>query len=329
MSSGIDPTLAPLPNVPSQDFSQIPSAPATPQRQGFVDTVTDAMSLNWFMQSADRLVEQLYPSQPGYDPMQEQRLKGRENWAPMLWDARSPEEFHARMDRFMENEDRRARGSVNDTIWSDLAAGIADPLNLVPVPAGMVGKGIAKGALMGAAVNAGLAVPSYLVRKGLDPTQPESIREELFYGAAFGAVLGGLGGFAVGDYHPTVGRIAREMSERQAYLDGELNPTLGGSGLEVPQRLTKYEPRGSTGTEGIKPALGTETLIGKAAWWNPFGTPWGELVQSGHRSLQDWAQLMGGDGGLTLKDAESGIAATGPSAWLAARGAGRRSRPTP
>lgn len=309
MSSGIE--------VPAGDFTSVPGAPQEPQRQGFWATVGDSMSLNWHMQAADRISEWLYPSVPGYDPMQEERLKGREHWAPYLWDARSPEEFHARMNRFMDNEDRRARGSVNDTLWTGLAAGLGDPLNLVPVPAGMIGRGVAKGALIGAGVNAGLTAASYGARRALDPTQPESLKEELLYGAALGGILGGVGGFAGAGFHPEMGRLAKAFATRQAELDLALNPPEGAFAEAVP-RMTRYEARASDGFEGIKPTgLGLEKAVGMPAWWNPLGTAWGQLVQSGHRSLQDFAQLMGGDGGLTLKDHEQGRVTTGASAYLA------------
>ena len=315
------------PLVPgTDDFAYRPAAAAPVEDPGFLSRVGQAWMLGPSVQAMSRAVEWLQPTEEGFDPLAQPELKGREEWAPWLREAKSRAEFELMVQRYTENEGRQQVGALHGTLWSELAAGILAPENAVGFNFG-VGRSALSGALRGTAANVVTSAPLIAATKALDPTADRGHElEELFYasvaGGIFGGVAGGLTG--LGDaFHARVGGFARQMAVEQRAIDARNAPVVGDDGVAraAPAAPLAYQalptPEGASPRGDIAPAWGLENLVSKGGILNPLQTAWGVLAGSPHRSLQDFAHRMGGDFGLLTRRNLDGEA-TPVSAFLLA-----------
>ncbi len=126
-----------------------------------------------------------------YSPFDED-LSGYQNFLEEFEQSTSPEETN--MIKQMIDNNMDLRKNLEDYGGWRFAAGLLDPINLIPVPFA-IGKGFARGA--GQALKKGVPIvaATELVRHDIDPT---STVEETLFAVAGGSLFMGLIGGAVG-----------------------------------------------------------------------------------------------------------------------------------
>ena len=115
---------------------------------------------------------------------------------------RNHKEFLAQTYKIRINND--LRHAVEDyPITHFLAAGIIDPINLIPIPLAL-GKGFWKGAKLAAAINAPLVAGTEVFRVSLDPTADKM---EILYSTMGSMLFTGLIGGLAGSYKGPIGKM--------------------------------------------------------------------------------------------------------------------------
>lgn len=181
----------------------------------FAETIPAAFRAQNIVASAlARRIGPQAPAVPGFDPFD--HIEGYEDYARQFLNADSPDDvarIRSQIDRELRDRDTLAAAGTAGVL-AQIAAGILDPVNLVPVggaaaAGGRLGYNLLRGAATGA-----LAVGAQEV--GLHATQRTRTREETAIGIAAGGFLGGLLGAAAGRVAPAeratlAARIDREM----------------------------------------------------------------------------------------------------------------------
>jgi hypothetical protein len=165
------------------------------QAPGFIREATTAWTLGPINQGLFALEEQLFTTpDPAFNPWE--HLTGYEGYAETLVNTRSLDEMNRVKARIAFNEgERRIQETGEWGFLAQLAGGLADPLNYLPVPISK-GMGFLKGAASGAAINVGVGAVTETARIGLDPTADWN---EMAYSLGAAALLGGaIGGVAGG-----------------------------------------------------------------------------------------------------------------------------------
>jgi GNAT superfamily N-acetyltransferase len=131
--------------------------------------------------------------QPGYNVYRDEDLSDMEPYIDELRDVFSHAEFQSRKYQIMINQDLRHDLSEYP-ITHFLAAGVLDPINLIPVPL-VLGKGFLAGARRAAAINAPLVAGTEAYRVSLDPTaEPMEVLYSTMGAMLFSGLIGGLAG---------------------------------------------------------------------------------------------------------------------------------------
>lgn len=187
--------------------------PPTPDL--FAETIPAAFRAQNIVASAlARRVGSPAPPVPGFDPFD--HIEGYEDYAREFLGADSPDDvarIRSQIDRELRDRDTLAAAGTAGVL-AQIAAGILDPINLVPVGGTAVaGSRLGYNLLRGAAAGA-LAVGAQ--EAGLHATQRTRTRDETAIGIAAGGFLGGLLGAAAGRLVPAehaalAARIEREM----------------------------------------------------------------------------------------------------------------------
>jgi hypothetical protein len=157
-----------------------------------------------------------------YDPLD--NIDGYENFAKAFIPARSPQDVEAikrSIDRNLANRQTLAEGGWRG-VTAQIAAGVLDPANLIPV-GGVWSKGAkAAGALRGAAEAAALAAPllttEELIAQRLDPSMTD---EDVRQNAVMGTLFFGAFGAAHGAFRVRAPKPARAAETAVADLSAE------------------------------------------------------------------------------------------------------------
>src|SRR5215204_990794 len=161
----------------------------------FLRNVNDNMALSATWQSADWLHEQLMPSEDGFNPFDDERVKAgkvKGRYFDAIAGTRSKAQMDHLLSRIDTNETMRARLEEEGGAWSALVAGVLDPTNAIGGPA-MMGRGLLVGAFRGAAMGGAQTGFGEVVGPALDPTRDFQL-ENIVNGALIGGALGGVAG---------------------------------------------------------------------------------------------------------------------------------------
>jgi len=206
---------------------------------------------------------------PDYNPMQD--ITGYERFARSFRDAESPDEVYAvkrRIDR--ELEDRRvleAGGAAG--VVAQLAAGVIDPINLVPIGGSVVrslslGRDVMQSAVRTAATGAAVATGAEVALQGSQVTRTA---QESIVGIGATALLSGILGAAaplVREMIPGLSaRVSRELTlpdptRPDPLAPGSIPLSAGDFGSAGAMAATQMEVK-------LKGALGVEKLVGFAS----------------------------------------------------------------
>lgn len=153
--------------------------------------------LTWAPQMWERTRQQWMEKDPNFDPWGS--LDGYEEFADRLLEAESQAQsdaIKAQIDRNRRDQLIDARGPMNGFV-TGLLTGVADPLNLIPIPA-VKGIGMLKGALTFGAANTAIGAVAEAGRQWGDPTARPSeaianITLSGLIGAGIGAPVGAWG----------------------------------------------------------------------------------------------------------------------------------------
>jgi hypothetical protein len=175
-------------------------------------TAREEMAAKFRLAPAPQLVTKIgsmgFDPDPNFSPYA--HMDGYEHYADTLGYARSQSEFSAlkaQIDK--NNEDRRIAASGPVGMVGDMIVGLADPANLIPIPA-VKGIGMLKGALaMGASFGL-ISAADELVRQYADPT---ATAEESFYNISLGTLMGGVIGVPVGHWGAAQTRALRAFEQ--------------------------------------------------------------------------------------------------------------------
>ena len=224
------------------DNEATPFFPPQPAEPSFGDILGAAFARENSIGSAITAAQAPMPSalpDPSFDPWQAIEGTRYEPHARLFVDTNSPEDVN-RVKARIDAEDERARLIYGSTtgILASLAAGILDPINLIPIGgagyrAARTGARIAEGA---ARLGAGAALGQAAQEAGLQATQLTRPLGESALNVAGAAVIGGVLGGAVG-------ALRRPLVDVAADLDNELDalgggPPAGGSAGAAAARAT-------------------------------------------------------------------------------------------
>ena len=164
-------------------------------------TVGEQLAANWRLggtvQAVERQLQDWMPADPTYDKWK--GIEGYEEYADRLLDAESEAQASSikrQIDRNLSLQRAADTGPMN-TWLSSILAGVADPTNLIPIPA-VKGIGLVKGALAAGAATTAIGAGQEALRQYGDPTaRPEeavfNITIAGLIGAGFGAAAGAYG----------------------------------------------------------------------------------------------------------------------------------------
>lgn len=213
---------------------------------------------------------------PEFDPWQ--HIKGYEDYASSFSGANSLEDV-GRIARSIDQERRRADLLENGGamgMLAELAAGIADPINLVPVGGellriGRMGERVASGALRVGAAGAVGAAGSEAVFQATQNTR--TLGESginVAAGALFSGILGGaVGAFAGRDMNAIVRGAMHNTQEFADELGGNLNAVRGGrAGAEAGEDLGGGVPAMSG---SLSAAATRDTTLGQETMTSALG----------------------------------------------------------
>ena len=189
----------PIPANPSYDLTRPDVSPFDPVPEA--PSLRQEIEANWELSLVDQGIYRLgeyYGNDPeaGFNPWD--HLDGYELYADSLVNTRSTGEIQqmkARIDRNQQTRDLLARGEWG---WmASLAAGVGDPINLIPVP-GAMGMGFVKGAAVASVGNVAITAATSPLALMADPTtnweeQAYSIGGAALFGAAMGGIAGSIG----------------------------------------------------------------------------------------------------------------------------------------
>jgi hypothetical protein len=266
----------------------------------FVDNVYDSVSVQPFWLLTKEIMDSNYPSEPDYDPLAPENIKGYEFYASTLREARSRAQADAMKQRIDTTQETKKRLQEESGIAEELIAEFANPFNYVPLGALRTGVGFARGVVRGGATFAPVVVAEEALRSQVDPT---ATREELLTNVATGVVFGGLigGGIGLVGGRTGINRIATEFDNFQRAMDGEpvvvpeAAPRAPGTFVAEPTNIPT----------GVAPAFGLERATNRI-------TGYRRLVSYGIRSLEDLANGMVGEFDLMFNRNKVGPDGTAP-----------------
>ena len=212
-------------------FNDTPYFPPAPVEPSFTDILGAAFARENTIGSAITALQAPGPESlpdPSFDPWAQIEGTKYEPHARLFVDTNSVEDVQ-RVKQRIDQEDERARLVFGSTtgVLASLAAGIFDPINLIPIGGtgyrvARTGSVLARAAEGAARLGAGAAVGQAAQETVLQATQLTRPLEESALYVAGAAVLGGVLGGAVG-------ALRRPLVDVAADLDHELD-ALGGGG---------------------------------------------------------------------------------------------------
>ena len=210
--------------------------------------------LGWGPQTWARIAAGQHDPDPGFNPWD--GIEGYEQYASDLIFARSKAEqddIKRLIDRNLVDQQRAAAGNLG--LFADLLAGVADPANLVPVPA-VKGIGIVRGAARLAATFTGIAGVTETLRQSADPTAQPG---EMVANIGLAALLGGLVGAPVGAWGARRRAAIMDLEKSIASVDNP-NVTLRPRGVDENVRLEFGRP--PPDAQGVRPLFATLDQLG-------------------------------------------------------------------
>lgn len=197
-----------------------PLRPSSLTEPGFLGSTAAKWRLGWGPSVWNDIGVRGHEPDPSFNPWT--GMEGFEPWSDRLLQARSQGEQEAMKAQIAATlRDRDIAGRSEWGIVTDLMAGIADPVNLIPIPIAK-GIGLVRGALAGGASLTALTAGSDTLRFAADPTA--TVGEVMTNIGIAGLLGGGIGGLA-----GTWGRGQRTAALRLERAIGEVdlaNPTL-------------------------------------------------------------------------------------------------------
>jgi hypothetical protein len=300
-AEGLDPTEGAFtPLMPRVMDNRLPNS--------FVDNIYDSISVQPFWLLTKEVLDSNYPSEPGYDSLAPEEIKGYEFYASYLREARSRAHAAAIKRRIDTIAETKKRLEEDSGIAEGLIAEFANPINYLPLGAVRTGVGFARGAVRGAGAFAPVVLAEEGLRSQVDPT---ATREELLTNVATGVVLGGLigGGIGVIGGNTGLARVAKEYDTFQRAMDGAPVPTR-----DVPVEPGAFVAEPTNVPTGVAPAFGLERITNRV-------TGYRRLISYNIRALEDLANGMVGEFDLMFNRNKVGPDGTAPlptqrSAWL-------------
>jgi hypothetical protein len=250
--------------IPNQHPGGSASPLADSFRSGFWGQAVDAV---------ERETHAWHQADPNFDYVQH-IPKGYESFANAFQGASSQEEVDAiksSIDGNVALRQRRAERSFGKNLWTDLLAGVADPVNLVGL-GGAAGAGAVKGALQGAKT---LGVAGALEATATSALDPTSTPEEGLTSAATAFGLGTVIGSAAGRW----GRAAPRHSVRP--VDWSIRDGLIKRG--IPETAATAAAIGASAEGGKVGALGPVTRATKGQRARGIGQWLGSRAASAER----------------------------------------------
>jgi hypothetical protein len=204
----------------------------------------------------------LSPPDPSYDPFKD--IKGYEDFASSFIGANSDEDTYRvkqRIDLERHRADLLASGGAKGVL-ADVMAGIADPVNLVPIGGEIVQASRFGRVLVGAGrVAAAGAVSGVASEAILQATQETRTAEESALNIAAATLLGGALGGAVGAFGKPVSREMAAAAARDGEVFGrELGGNIGAP-VEAPSVGAAAARDTTLAQETFTGALGTEKAL--------------------------------------------------------------------
>jgi hypothetical protein len=328
-------------------LAQLPAIQPSEPVKGRGWAIDAAMRLHPMVQAYQHGNEALHPSQEGYNPFDDEQIKGMSQYVEWFTNSRSPAQTAAIKDRIIQNTELRKTEDQSGNFWTGLAAAAMDPVNFIPLP-GVAGSGFVRGAIKTGVSVLALQAGESALQMQVDPTA--NIDEELakmkyaaFFGTMIGGVLGRSGAKASGDM---ANQFVKDMQHQDAKLGaipletktpaGTPHPVTGepkaanesvNAAESVAPRIVQegetaaaqetsrilpnaqFEVRPTAeGGAGVAPAFGLEKIAEVA-------NEGMRLVGSGVQAIGDLAQAIGFDGGFMTKGNKQGLE-TMPSAFM-------------
>lgn len=144
-------------------------------------------------------MQKFYPFEDveGFNPYKDADLRGYEEWASSFINARSADEVQFIKDHIDLNMTRRQELDIGGAGWSLFAAGILDPINLIPIPLAL-GGGFVRGAARGAMGMTLFSSAYELSVMAQDPTKTGAeagtvVAASVLFGGALGGAVGMIG----------------------------------------------------------------------------------------------------------------------------------------
>ena len=191
------------------------SAYAQDASPGFFEEMDAQLKQSWWYQTAAAQRRYNLPAEEGYDPFE--HMKGYEQYADDFLQTRSTAEAELLKKQIAENladEEEISRSSWKLPLlgrfgfsWPGLAAGVADPLNVIPVPL-VSGVGFARGVLKAGAAAGAMAAGAEAIRAEVSPTVDQG-SVAFAMGASF--LTAGILGGASGKLGPHIARAAKSL----------------------------------------------------------------------------------------------------------------------
>ena len=290
-----DPMPRPLPPMPVGPMNpgRVPGRPTDARAEdyvagGFFQNVYDEIATSWWTTIGAEIMESNgQPVDPDFDPLAPGIIKGKENYAYYLREAKNRAHFDAMYDRLKTYEERKARLAEEGGLASALTGGLIDPLNVLPVGIGAKGVGFLAGAARGALIVGGTTAAATAVQSTVVPVSNEEIAMSGLVAGALGGLIGGVVD-GVGAVRPRIPRLAEAIEADARRLDEAIESGRLADPLGDGPSTWGYEARPSTGREGVKPALGIQRIVESMS-------DYGRLLSSGVRSFEDLGHALAGE----------------------------------
>lgn len=250
---------------------------------GFFKNVYDYATVQPFYQAMGTLMEASHPVEDGFDPLASEAIKGFEDYAMTLREARSSAHLEAMKARITALRDTKTRLDDEGSFLSELAAEVVNPFNYLPGGALRRGVGFGAGFARGAAGFAPAVAVEETLRARIDPTVT---RAESAMNLMTGTVLGGLIGGGVGVVGGVSGirRLAQGYESFMQRVDGDAPAPR----VELEPGAPGYVARPTEAPTGVASAFGAEKLTSRF-------TPFNRLVSRGVGAVEDFANSMAGE----------------------------------
>jgi len=245
-------------------FNDTPYFPPAPPEPSFTDILGAAFARENTIGSAITALQAPGPESlpdPSFDPWAQIEGTRYEPHARLFVDTNSPEDVNRVKARIDAEEDRaRLLASSTTGVLASLAAGIFDPINLIPIGGtgyrvARTGSALLRAAEGAARLGAGAAIGQAAQEAALQATQLTRPLGESAVSVAGAAVIGGVLGGAVGALRRPLAEVATDLDrETEAFARG------------IDPLATPPGEGGSAGSAAVRgTTLAQERLVGERA----------------------------------------------------------------